>query len=121
MEVIDSDQTAFLPLRLILDNIYLTHESIQWAKELHQNLIFLKLDFSIAYDRVDWTFMFQVVEKLEMPSSFINMIILLFHVQLWLSILIIKQLSLLTSTEESVKVVLWILGHCCCGNIEHHS
>ena len=63
VEVIDSDQIAFLPLRCILDNILLTHESIQWAKESRQKYIFLKLDFSIAYDRVEWAFMFQVMEN----------------------------------------------------------
>ena len=33
VEVIDSNQNVFLPLILILDNILLMHESIQWAKE----------------------------------------------------------------------------------------
>ena len=53
VEVIDSDQTAFLPLRFILDNIILTHELIQWVKELCQEFIFLKLDFSKTNDRVE--------------------------------------------------------------------
>ena len=44
---------GFLPLKVILDNILLTHGTIQWAKESHQDSIFLKLDFSKAYDRVD--------------------------------------------------------------------
>ena len=52
VEVIDSNQTTFLPLRFILDNILLT-KKIQWAKEFRQDSIFLKLDFSKAYDKVD--------------------------------------------------------------------
>jgi hypothetical protein len=75
----NSDQIAFLPLRFILDNILLTHESIQWAKESRQESIFLKLDFSKAYDIVDWAFMFQITEKLGMPNTFIHVIRMLFH------------------------------------------
>ena len=71
VDVFDSDQTVFLPLRIILDNILLTHESIQWAKESRQESILLKFDFSKTYDRVDLAFMFQVMGKLGMPSIFI--------------------------------------------------
>ena len=53
VEVIDNDLTAILPLHIFLDNILLTHESIQWAKESHQNSIFFKLDFNKTYDIVD--------------------------------------------------------------------
>lgn len=74
MEIIYNDQIALLPLRFILDNILLTHESLKRAKESRQDLIFLKFDFSKAYNRVDWTVMFQGMEKLGMPNSFINMI-----------------------------------------------
>lgn len=53
VEEIDSDQIVFFPFRFILDNILFTHEFIQWTRELRYNSIFLKLDFSRAYDRVD--------------------------------------------------------------------
>lgn len=76
MEVIDNDQTPFFPMRYILDDIILTHESIQW--ELRQDSIFLNLDFSKAYVWFDWTSMFWVMETLRVPNSFINMIRLLF-------------------------------------------
>lgn len=52
-KIICDDQSAFLPGRFILDNIMLTHETIDWARHSHQPLIFLKLDFSKAYDKVD--------------------------------------------------------------------
>lgn len=58
-EVIDSDQTAFLPLRFIFNNILLTHESIQWVKESCQKSIFFKLDFSKVCDRVKWALCFK--------------------------------------------------------------
>jgi hypothetical protein len=77
VEVINNDQIVFLPLRFILDNTLLTHDSIQWAKEWCHDLILVKLDFSKAYDGVDWTIMIQSMEKLGMPNSFIKMIRLL--------------------------------------------
>ena len=53
VEVIDSDQIAFLHVWFILNNILLRHELIQWAKGSHQNSIFLKVVFNKAYDRVE--------------------------------------------------------------------
>ena len=79
VDVIDSDQIVFLPLRIILDNFVLTHESIQWAMESRQESILLKFDLSKTYDRVDLAFMFQVMGKLGMPSIFIQMGRMLFH------------------------------------------
>jgi hypothetical protein len=79
VEVIDSDQTAFLPLRFILDNILLTHKTIQWAKESRPEAIFFELDFNKAYDKVDWPFIFQVMRNLGMPSAYIKMIGMLFQ------------------------------------------
>jgi hypothetical protein len=43
VEVIDNDQTAFLPLPFILENNLLTFNSIQWAKESRQESILLNL------------------------------------------------------------------------------
>lgn len=41
--------------------------------------IFLKFDFSKAYDEVDRAFMFQVMRKRGMPSAFIKLIRMLFY------------------------------------------
>jgi hypothetical protein len=78
MEVISPNQSAFLPLIFILDNIFLTHEMIEYAKKSKQSLVFLKLDCSKAYDRVDLEFLFQVMERLSFPVEFIRMTKLLF-------------------------------------------
>jgi hypothetical protein len=77
-EVISHDQSAFLPMHFILDNIFLTYETIAYAKESNQPLLFLKLDFSKAYDKVDWHFLFKALESLGFPSSFFQMVRLLF-------------------------------------------
>jgi hypothetical protein len=41
MEIICPDQTAFLPLRFILDTIFLTHETLAVAKRTNQPFFFL--------------------------------------------------------------------------------
>jgi exonuclease III len=78
-EIISHDQSAFLPMRFILDNIFLTHETIAYAKQSGQPLLFLKLDFSKAYDKVDLTFLFSALESLGFPELFLRMTRLLFH------------------------------------------
>jgi hypothetical protein len=57
MEMISFDQSAFFPMRFILDNILLTSETMVWVEQTGQPFIFLKLDFSKAYDMVDWGFL----------------------------------------------------------------
>lgn len=52
MEIIDVDQTTFLLIRYIINNVLLTHETINWAKRSKHDLIFLKFDFVKAYDKV---------------------------------------------------------------------
>ena len=51
--LVSPDQSAFLPLCFILDNLLLTMEAMAWAEVSQQPLIFLKLDFSKAYNMVD--------------------------------------------------------------------
>lgn len=79
MEMISFDQSAFLPMRLILDNILLTHETIDWAEHTKQPLIFLKLDFSKAYNIMEWSFMFRTMREFGFPIEFIGMTELLFQ------------------------------------------
>ena len=79
MDVISPDQSAFLPLRFILDNLLITKETLAWVESSNQPLIFLKLDFSKAYDMVEWQCMYRIMEKLGFPQVFIRMVSLLFH------------------------------------------
>jgi len=50
MEAISSNQSAFLLVRYILNNIILTLKTISWAKKnLNNPLFFLNLDFSTRW------------------------------------------------------------------------
>jgi hypothetical protein len=65
-------------MRFILNNILLTHETLEWVDHTNQPLIFLKLDFSKAYDMVELPFMFEALRKFGFPVEFIEMTRMLF-------------------------------------------
>lgn len=70
MEVIDLNQSSFLPLRFILDNIMLTHETIDWAEHTKHPF---KIDFTKAFDIVNWDFFIRAMAILGIPQVFITM------------------------------------------------
>jgi hypothetical protein len=57
----------------------LTHETIHYAKQSQKPLLFLKLNFSKAYDKVDVPFLFQAMRTLGFPESFTHLTRLLFQ------------------------------------------
>jgi hypothetical protein len=71
-DVISPEQTVFLPLRFILDNIVLTQETLHWARVSKQPTIFLKLNFSKAYDKVSWRIFFEAMKKINICEEFIK-------------------------------------------------
>jgi hypothetical protein len=87
MEIVSWEQSAFLPLRFILDNILLTQETIAWAEQSGQDLLFLKLDFSKAFDMVDWNFLFDTMATMGFPRDFRGMVQLLFkYAKAWMKV-----------------------------------
>lgn len=56
----------------------LTHETLHWAKSSKQPIVFLKLNFSKAYDKVSWHFLFHAMKKMRMSGTFISWVKLLF-------------------------------------------
>ena len=67
-------QTGFVPNRCILDNIFLAFESIEWALENQQALSMILLDFEKAYDRVNWTFLQQAMERMGFDPTWIKQV-----------------------------------------------
>ena len=63
--MISLEQTTFFPLQFILDNIVLTQETLHWAKVTKQFIIFLKLDFSKAYDKVSWMLFCSTMQRMK--------------------------------------------------------
>jgi hypothetical protein len=59
--LISSNQSAFIKGRYILESVVVAHEIVH---SLHRNGepgLILKLDYEKAYDRVSWTFLFEVL------------------------------------------------------------
>uniref|UniRef100_A0A803PJ86 Reverse transcriptase domain-containing protein n=1 Tax=Cannabis sativa TaxID=3483 RepID=A0A803PJ86_CANSA len=75
--IISPAQSAFLPNRLISDNIIIgqdvTH-SLTHQKQGKVGSMALKLDMAKAFDRVEWSFLRRVMEKFHFPSNFTNLV-----------------------------------------------
>ncbi len=57
-------QTGFVKGRSILDNTFLAQEAQDWAEGSNQDLVLLLLDFEKAFDRIEWSFLFEALAKL---------------------------------------------------------
>lgn len=82
-QIIDSFQSAFILGRLILDNVMVRFECMHWiwkkrkAKSgfaAQSGFAALKLDMSKAYDRVEWSFIQNIMQKLGFDDRWINLI-----------------------------------------------
>lgn len=52
---------------------------MHWAITSRQPTMFLKLDFSKAYDKVSWRFLFNTMQKMSISEKFISWVKLLFE------------------------------------------
>ncbi|WOL07964.1 hypothetical protein Cni_G16714 [Canna indica] len=72
-KVISSAQSAFMPNRLIQDNIFVVAEvvnSIHGSKAM-KPYILVKIDLQKAYGRVSWMALYAVMKKLKFPQKMI--------------------------------------------------
>jgi hypothetical protein len=60
----DLKQKSFVEGQSILDNTFLAQEAQEWAEESNQDLVLLLLDFKKAFDRIEWSFLFEALAKL---------------------------------------------------------
>ena len=66
-QIISENQSAFLSEKLITDNVLVAYELMHYLehkKEAKENFMAVKLDMSKAYDRVEWKFIVDVMEKM---------------------------------------------------------
>ncbi|KAL5565874.1 hypothetical protein UlMin_029038 [Ulmus minor] len=74
--VISQEQSAFIPGRLISDNAIIGFECLHAIKRQKTKKIFLalKLDMAKAYDRVEWGFIYKIMNKLGFSEVWTNKI-----------------------------------------------
>ena len=73
--VIAETQSAFVPGRLIIDNVLITFQTLHHMHNQRQGRVgsmALKLDMSKAYDRVEWSFLRQVMLKMGFHSHWVS-------------------------------------------------
>uniref|UniRef100_A0A803NL84 Reverse transcriptase domain-containing protein n=1 Tax=Cannabis sativa TaxID=3483 RepID=A0A803NL84_CANSA len=76
--LISPNQSAFLPDRLISDNIIIAQEvahSIKLKTRGKKGWMAVKLDMAKAFDRVEWTFIDAILRKFQFPAHFAHLVL----------------------------------------------
>uniref|UniRef100_A0A8C4WRH2 Reverse transcriptase domain-containing protein n=1 Tax=Eptatretus burgeri TaxID=7764 RepID=A0A8C4WRH2_EPTBU len=77
--LLKEDQCYCVPKRSIYDNISLVRDIIELCKESPKDLGLLLLDQEKAFDRVDHRYLFEVLERFGLGSTFISSIKILYN------------------------------------------
>lgn len=72
------EQIGFIRDRFILNNIFVIWEGMKWARISGQDVLFIKIDFEKAYDRIEWRYILSMLKALGFGPVFIQSISILF-------------------------------------------
>ncbi|KAL3702431.1 hypothetical protein R1sor_020453 [Riccia sorocarpa] len=68
-DIVDSQQTGFVSGRSIVENVRSLRLAQEWAQITEQKVIFVKLDFSKAYDRVSHTYLWETLQAIGLEDG----------------------------------------------------
>ncbi|KAF5472052.1 hypothetical protein F2P56_008799 [Juglans regia] len=77
--VISPSQCAFIPGRLITDNVLVAYEIVDAIRRRKRDktcCMSIKLDMSKAYDRVEWVFLEKILSKMQFAPNFIRLLMM---------------------------------------------
>ncbi|KAL2643350.1 hypothetical protein R1flu_010937 [Riccia fluitans] len=72
-EIVDTQQKGFIQGRNITDSVLNFLLCQEWAEKSQQEMLFIKLDFEKAYDRVNHKYLWQVMETTGFDPKFIQL------------------------------------------------
>lgn len=76
--VVSQEQSAFVPGRLITDNVVVAFESVHTMRRRKKGKNFscaVKLDMMKAYDRVEWHYLEAIMARLGFSAHFVNLVL----------------------------------------------
>ena len=115
-KIISPNQSAFINGRLISDNILVAHECMHHLKNKRMGGEFemaLKLDMSKAYDRVEWSFLWFIMEKLGFDNRWINWVKECVSTVSYSVIWMVNLMAISSQIEGSVKEILYLHTFSC--------
>lgn len=75
--LVDKSQNTFVPGRLLVDNIIMSHELIKgYGRKGISSRCMLKVDMQKAYDSLEWPFLKQIMSALGFPNQFVGWIMM---------------------------------------------
>ena len=77
LDVVSQSQSAFVPGRLITDNILIAYEATHFLKQRKKGKVgyaAIKLDMSKACDKVEWHFLRDIMQRLGFDRRWVNLV-----------------------------------------------